>query len=89
MQVLIQKVKISQITVGEIGVTWEVNDTSQAFDFFVDRSGSPEGPFETITPIAIRYATGLLTETLMMNLLTVKFIIKFVVLKVMKLLNQR
>lgn len=58
MQVLIQKVKISQITIGEIGITWEVNDASQAFDFFVDRSGSPEGPFETITPISIRHAYG-------------------------------
>ena len=63
MQALIQKVKINQITAGEIGITWEVNDASQVFDFFVDRSGSPEGPFETINAIAIRQAYGYIDRT--------------------------
>lgn len=58
MQALIQKLKINQINTGEIGITWEVNDTSQVFEYFVDRSGSPQGPFETLNSISIRHAYG-------------------------------
>ena len=58
MQALIQKLKIHQITAGELDITWEVNDTSQVFEFFIDRSGSPEGPFETINSISIQQAYG-------------------------------
>ena len=63
MQALIQKVKIDQISVGELGITWEVNDASQVFEFFVDRSGSPEGPFETLNQISIVKAYGYIDRT--------------------------
>ena len=63
MQALIQKLNITQSIAGEINLAWEVNDTSQAFEFFVDRSGSPEGPFETINPLSIKHAYGYIDRT--------------------------
>jgi hypothetical protein len=63
LQALIQKVKIDQIMAGELGITWEVNDTSQVFEFFIDRSGSPEGPFETLNAISIVDAYGYIDRT--------------------------
>ena len=55
---LIQKLKISQISISEIGISWEVINPSQAFEFFVDRSGSSAGPWETLNSISIRQAYG-------------------------------
>jgi hypothetical protein len=63
LQALIQKFRVSQAIAGEINLAWEVNDTSQAFEFFIDRSGSPEGPFETINPISIQHAYGYIDRT--------------------------
>ena len=44
--------------VGEIDINWELINSSQDFEFFIERSGSPEGPFVTINAISIRHAYG-------------------------------
>ena len=48
---------------GEISISWEVNDPSQDFEFFVDKSGSPEGPFEQVNNISIVHAYGYIDRT--------------------------
>jgi hypothetical protein len=63
LQALIQKLRVSQSIAGEVNLAWEVNDTSQAFEFFIDRSGSPEGPFETVNSISIKHAYGYIDRT--------------------------
>lgn len=63
MQTLIQRLNIDQINVGEVGITWEVSDPSQAFEFFIDRSGSPEGPFKTLNDLSIKNSYGYIDRT--------------------------
>ena len=64
MSALIQKVQVSQINVGEVGITWEVINASQAFEFFVERSGSSEGPWITLNSISISHAYGYIDRSL-------------------------
>lgn len=62
--VIIQKVKVSQHTVGEISISWEVNDTSQDIHFFIERSGSNNpADFIQINKIAIIKTYGYIDKT--------------------------
>lgn len=63
MQAIIQKLQVSQITVGEIGISWEVLHASQEFEFFVERAGSLEGPWLTLNDISIKRAYGYVDRT--------------------------
>jgi len=64
LQILIQKFAIIQSTIGEIGLSWEVNYTSQSCRFFIERSESPEGKFVTLNSIAIQDAYGYIDRTI-------------------------
>jgi hypothetical protein len=63
LSALIQKLKVHQFVAGEVGITWEAIDAPQDFQFFIERSGSPEGPFETINSLAICHAYGYIDRT--------------------------
>ena len=58
MSEVIQKITISELIVGELGITWEVSDPTRPLQFFVERAGSPDGPFVTLNSLAIVKAYG-------------------------------
>lgn len=53
---IINSISLNVFTQGQIAVSWTIENTTlpvNQFQFFVERSGSPEGPFTRLNPITI------------------------------------